>query len=511
MLHGTSGHLEAFLRNVAPHAEHYAVHAIDMLGHGWTGKPDHPYEIPRYVEHLLAYLDAVGAPRAHLVGESLGGWVAAWLASEHPDRVASLQLLASGGTKADPVIMDRIKGSTTRAVTTDDRAFTRARLELLMHDPADVSEELVDVRHAIYHAPDFVRNLPNLLCLQEMEVRQRNLLRADRLARISAPTLVVWGRRTPSATCRRRRRCTRRSPGRGWSCSTTAGTGRSTSRPRPTTRSASPSSRRLPCPSARDADPALHADPGRRAAPRRGGQRGHAPAAAALDPALVRRVRRAAAAARPRTRVLAMDTLGFGASPPLAEHSIEAYAAGALALLDALGIERVALLGHHTGGVVALELAACAPDRVERLVLSSTPWTDAAFRRRREGHPPIDLVEVAEDGSHLTELWQRRQGFYPPGRPDLLTRFVRDALVLGPDVERGHRAVGAYRMEERVGPRPLPGAAARRVRRPLRLPRPRAPGRGPRTSGRRRDRRRHGPLDGEPRRGGRRAGHQVPA
>ena len=197
MLHGTSGHLEAFLRNVAPHAEHYAVHAIDMLGHGWTGKPDHPYEIPRYVEHLLAYLDAVGAPRAHLVGESLGGWVAAWLASEHPDRVASLQLLASGGTKADPVIMDRIKGSTTRAVTTDDRAFTRARLELLMHDPADVSEELVDVRHAIYHAPDFVRNLPNLLCLQEMEVRHRNLLRADRMARISAPTLVVWGRQNP--------------------------------------------------------------------------------------------------------------------------------------------------------------------------------------------------------------------------------------------------------------------------------------------------------------------------
>ena len=149
-------------------------------------------------------------------------------------------------------------------------------------------------------------------------------------------------------------------------------------------------------------------------------------------------------------RVLAMDTLGFGASPPLAKHSIEAYAGGALALLDALEVERVHVLGHHTGGVVGLELAAAAPDRVERLVLSSTPWTDAAFRARRAGHPPIDLVEVSADGSHLTELWQRRQGFYPPGRPDLLTRFVRDALVLGSDVEKGHRAVGAYRMEERV-------------------------------------------------------------
>ncbi len=59
-LHGTSGHLEAFTRNMAAHAERYACHAIDMLGHGYTGKPDYPYEIPRYVEHVRAYLAAEG-------------------------------------------------------------------------------------------------------------------------------------------------------------------------------------------------------------------------------------------------------------------------------------------------------------------------------------------------------------------------------------------------------------------------------------------------------------------
>ena len=37
------------------------------------------------------------------------------------------------------------------------------------------------------------------------------------------------------------------------------------------------------------------------------------------------------------------------------------------------------------------------------------------------------------------------------GRPDPLTRFVRDALVVGDDVERGHEAAGRYRMEERIG------------------------------------------------------------
>jgi len=198
-LHGTSGHLEAFSRNIGPHVDAgFRCHAIDMLGHGYTAKPDYPYEIPRYVEHLEAYLDAQGLASAHMVGESLGGWVAGWLASDRPERVRSLQLVAAGGTKANPEIMDRIRTSTTKAVTEDDIDLTRQRLHLLMFDgERDVSEELVEVRHAIYHQPSFQANLHNLLCLQQMEVRQANLMTPDRLARITVPTLVVWGTNNP--------------------------------------------------------------------------------------------------------------------------------------------------------------------------------------------------------------------------------------------------------------------------------------------------------------------------
>lgn len=198
-LHGTSGHLEAFVRNLGPHADAgYDCHAIDMLGHGWTDPVDRPYEITEYVAHLLSYLDTVGIAAAHLVGESLGGWVAARLASEHPERVASLQLLCPGGTRADPAVMARIRESTRRAVTTDDVAFTRERLNLLMYDPArDVDEELVAVRHAVYHRPEFMAHLDHLLCLQEMDVRRRNLLTAGQLAAITAPTLVVWATQNP--------------------------------------------------------------------------------------------------------------------------------------------------------------------------------------------------------------------------------------------------------------------------------------------------------------------------
>lgn len=196
-LHGTSGHLEAFTRNIAAHAEHYAVHAIDMLGHGYTGKPDSPYEIPLYVKHLLDYLDVVGIDKAHIVGESLGGWVGARAAVDFPDRIASLQLLCAGGTVANPEVMQRIDSSTRQAVATDDVELTRKRLRLLMADPADATEELVEVRHRIYHEPDFVAGIDNLLSLQKMEVRRRNLLTKEQMAAITQPTLIVWGRKNP--------------------------------------------------------------------------------------------------------------------------------------------------------------------------------------------------------------------------------------------------------------------------------------------------------------------------
>lgn len=148
---------------------------------------------------------------------------------------------------------------------------------------------------------------------------------------------------------------------------------------------------------------------------------------------------------------VAMDAIGFGDSyRPKEAASIEAYARGVLHFMDAMGIRRAALVGHHTGGCIAVEVAATHPERVDKLVLSSTPYVDAADRERRKTLPPIDEVATRKDGTHLTALWQRRQAFYPQNRPDLLTRFVCDALKVRERVEEGHWAVSAYRMEEKT-------------------------------------------------------------
>src|SRR5882757_7906551 len=148
---------------------------------------------------------------------------------------------------------------------------------------------------------------------------------------------------------------------------------------------------------------------------------------------------------------VAMDMIGFGLSPiGPPPQTIEGMARGAFALLDALGIESAVVLGHHTGGAVAIEMAAVSPARIDGLVLSSAPLTDAAYRTSHANGVAVDEAETRDDGSHLVTLWNQRLPYYPAGQPDLLNRFIRDALAPGVDPAEGHRACARYVMEDRL-------------------------------------------------------------
>jgi 2-hydroxy-6-oxonona-2,4-dienedioate hydrolase len=198
LMHGTGGHLEAFTKNLRALGEHYRVIAFDYAGHGWTTPTTRDLEIDDYIDHLVGVMDALGIERAHLSGESLGGWVAVKFAARYPERVDRLVLNTPGGTMATPEVMERIRSLSQGAAEDPSDERIRARLEWLMADPNSVTDELVAIRRGIYGRPGFAESMRHILCLQDPEIRRRNLVTDDELAAITAPALVIWTSDDPS-------------------------------------------------------------------------------------------------------------------------------------------------------------------------------------------------------------------------------------------------------------------------------------------------------------------------
>ncbi|MEE4590008.1 alpha/beta fold hydrolase [Streptomyces antimycoticus] len=198
LLHGVGGHLEAYARNIPALAARYRVIAYDYPGHGLTTPAPRPLELPDYVTHLISLLDTLGVERAHLNGESLGGWIAVKTAYAHPERVSRIVLNTPGGALSDPAVRKRIRTLSQGAADDPSDERIRARVSWLMADPASVTQELVDVRRTLYAQPPFAESMRNIMCLQEADVRARNMITDDELAAITEAALVVWTSDDPS-------------------------------------------------------------------------------------------------------------------------------------------------------------------------------------------------------------------------------------------------------------------------------------------------------------------------
>jgi len=97
--------------------------------------------------------------------------------------------------------------------------------------------------------------------------------------------------------------------------------------------------------------------------------------------------------------VLAVDLPGHSGSEGPALASVEALADWLLALLDAAGVAQAALVGHSMGSLIALEVAAQAPERVSRLVMIATAYPMAVSKAlfdaaERDPHVAIDSVNA---------------------------------------------------------------------------------------------------------------------
>lgn len=193
LLNGTSGHLECYARNVAAFSRHWRLVLFDAVGHGYTDKPDMAYTLPVYADHVGGLMDALGLERASLSGESLGAWIAAWFAADHPERVERLVLNTPGNVLMKEDVMKEIRAITLRAVREVSHESVRTRLEWLFAEANRwmVTDELVAIRTAIYAQPGFERAVENILVLQDPETRRRYTYDPAWCGRIEAPTLVM--------------------------------------------------------------------------------------------------------------------------------------------------------------------------------------------------------------------------------------------------------------------------------------------------------------------------------
>ncbi|WP_309073285.1 alpha/beta hydrolase [Paenarthrobacter sp.] len=198
LLNGTSGHIEAWTHNIRALAKQYRVIGYDYPGHGYSTLAEADLEIPHYEAHLLELLNVLQLDKVHLLGESLGGWIAIKFAAHHPERLHSIVLSAPGGRMIGPMSMDRVSPVSRKAVEEPTYENVKARLQVVIHNPEQITDELVEVRRSVYARPDFIKSMEHIMALQVPDIRARNQVTEEDYAAISVPALLVWTDHEPT-------------------------------------------------------------------------------------------------------------------------------------------------------------------------------------------------------------------------------------------------------------------------------------------------------------------------
>ena len=92
LLHGNGENVDYFAGQIDVFARDYHVYALDTRGHGKTPRGTAPFTIRQFADDLLAFMDAHGICKAHILGFSDGGNIAMVFAMKYPERVLRLIL-----------------------------------------------------------------------------------------------------------------------------------------------------------------------------------------------------------------------------------------------------------------------------------------------------------------------------------------------------------------------------------------------------------------------------------
>lgn len=193
LLHGASASLHTWEPWVRSLRHEFRVLAIDLPPSGLTGpRPDQRYDPEAYVALVGAVLDHGGVDRAILVGNSLGGYIAARFAARYPDRVSGLVLISPAGYPQElpwPLRLLSMPGLGRLHTWITPRWVVQRGVASAYGDPARIRPGIVDRYWDLIRAPGNRQGLRELARTMD-EVR---LQEPEWVEDVQAPTLVVWG------------------------------------------------------------------------------------------------------------------------------------------------------------------------------------------------------------------------------------------------------------------------------------------------------------------------------
>lgn len=172
-------------------ARNFHVLAPDVLGFGYS---DHPagmtYGKDAWVAHLIAFLDAKGVRKCHIVGNSMGGGLAIALAVRRPDLVDRLVLMGSSGLSF-PITpgLEAVWG-----YEPGREAMRTLIAEYFAYDRSIATDNLVELRYAASIQPGFQESYSRMFPAPRQNGVDGLATRVEDIERIAAPTLLVHGR-----------------------------------------------------------------------------------------------------------------------------------------------------------------------------------------------------------------------------------------------------------------------------------------------------------------------------
>ncbi len=187
LIHGFGGDLDNWLFNIDALAAAHPVYALDLPGHGQSVKPQAEADLELLVRTVKEFLASLGLERAHLVGHSMGGLVAARVAIEEPQTVASVSLICSAGL-GEEINSAYIDGF----IRASGRKDLKAALELLFFNPELVGRTMVD-DVLKYKRLDGVSGFLVALGGKLFAQGRQAVVTAQDLQASEVPVCVIWG------------------------------------------------------------------------------------------------------------------------------------------------------------------------------------------------------------------------------------------------------------------------------------------------------------------------------